>query len=143
MGRFDPERIAAYRLARAHSRAVRALIARADTRGFADLVNQLRRSAASITANVLEAIGDWRPGKRVNYLAIAKGSTWESWAHTDSFVDFGLVAPQAIAEVRQLQNQISALLITMIRRLESERRHRRGRAVTADARDGAPETFEI
>ena len=111
--------MAAYRLAREHNRAVSALIAMADTRGFADLVAQLRRSCVSIPANLLEATGEWRLGKRLHYLMIAKGSTWESWAHTDSMVDFGLVPPDAIAEVRALQGQITALLITTIRRLEA------------------------
>lgn len=70
-------------------------------------------------ANILEAFGEWRPGKRLHYLMIAKGSTWESWAHTDSMVDDGLVPPAAIAEVRNVQQQISALLITTIRNLEA------------------------
>lgn len=120
--RFDPEKMAVYRLARAHTRTVRKLIAGAKTQGFADLVNQLRRCAASVTANILEARGEWRLGKRAHYLMIAKGSIWESWAHTDTFVDFGLVPPSAIAEVRDLQNQITALLITTIRNLETEKR---------------------
>lgn len=122
MGSFDPEKMAVYRLARQHSRGVRALIETADTRGFADLVSQIRSSAASIPANILEGHGDWRLKKRVNYLAIAKGSVWESWGHTDSFVDFGLVPFEAIHELRDLQNQITALLITTIRNLESELR---------------------
>jgi four helix bundle protein len=120
MARFDPEKMAVYRLARQHNRAVHALITTADTRGFADLVAQLRRSCTSIPANVLEAAGEWRSGKRLHYFMIAKGSTWESWAHTDSMVDFGLVPPKTIAEVRGLQGQITALLITTIRRLEAE-----------------------
>src|SRR5687767_11453454 len=102
--------MAVYRLARRHSRAVQELIKSADTRGFSGLISQLRDSAASIPANVLEASGEWRPGKRLNYLMIAKGSTWESWAHTDTMVDFGLVQPPAIADVRDAQRQITALL---------------------------------
>lgn len=127
MARFDPEKMAVYRLARAHTRAVRALIARADTRGFGDLVRQLRESTASIPANVLEASGEWRIGKRIHYLNIAKGSAWESWGHTDSFVDFELVPEEAIAEIRDLQNQITALLITTIRNLEAEVKAKRAR----------------
>lgn len=121
MARFDPEKMAVYRLAREHTRAVRVLLAGADVRGFADLVGQLRRSTASIPANILEASGEWRPGKRASYLMIAKGSAWEAWAHTDSLVDFGLVPLDAITEVRALQHQITALLITTIRNLESAR----------------------
>lgn len=116
---FDPEKMAVYRLARQHSRAVRSLIQRAEARGYADLVSQLRRSAASIPANLLEASGEWRQRKRLHYLMIAKGSTWDSWAHTDSMVDFGLLGADDVAEVRDLQRQITALLITTIRNLEA------------------------
>ena len=118
MARFDPEKMAAYRVARRHSREVRLLVDGADRRGFSDLVNQLRAATASIPANLLEAAGEWRLGKRLHYLMIAKGSTWESWAHTDSMVDFGLVPEAAIEEVRALQGEITALLIASIRDLE-------------------------
>jgi four helix bundle protein len=118
MARFDPEKMAVYRLAREHNRAVRRLLRGARTRGFSDLVNQLYRSAASIPANVLEATGEWRPRKRLNYLMIAKGSAWECWAHTDTLVDFGVVPASSITEVRRLQEDISALLISTIRNLE-------------------------
>jgi four helix bundle protein len=98
---------------------VRSLLEEADLRGFSDLANQLRRSTASIPANILEAAGEWRIKKRLHYLMIAKGSTWESWAHTDSMVDLDLVPEAAIEEVRDVQNQITALLITTIRNLEA------------------------
>ena len=121
MAVFDPEKIAVYRLARAHTRAVHLLVARVRTRGHADLVTQLRSSTASVPANILEAMGEWRPGKRLNYLLIAKGSVWESWAHVDSLVDLGIASPSEIAEIRNLQRQITALLITSIRNLEAAR----------------------
>jgi four helix bundle protein len=76
MALFDPEKMAVYRLARQHNRAVNDLLKTANTRGFGDLVTQLRRSSTSIPANLLEAAGEWRNGKRLNYLMIAKGSTW-------------------------------------------------------------------
>lgn len=120
MARFDPEKLALYRLARRHTRAVQSLIQDASARGHGDLVNQLRRSAASIPANVLEAMGEWRLGKRLSYLMIAKGSTWECWAHTDSMVDWGLIPEAAIAHVRDLQRQMTGLLITSIRNLEAD-----------------------
>jgi four helix bundle protein len=130
MARFDPGKMAVYRLAREHNRQVRSLIDGADAQGFADLINQLRRSATSIPANVLEAAGEWRTGKRLHYLRIAKGSTWESWAHTDSMLDFGLVTEAAVGHVRNLQNQITALLITTIRALEAAQERQEAR--TAD-----------
>jgi four helix bundle protein len=119
MARFDPEKIAVYALARRHNRCLAALIAAIDTRGQSDLVAQVRASAASIPANILEATGEWRDGKRLHYLMIAKGSTWESWAHIDTMVDFGIAGRHQIADIRALQNQITALLITMVRNLET------------------------
>ena len=120
MAKFDPEKMALYRLARMHNRAMHNLIKKAKKRGFSDLINQARRSAASIPANSLESTGEWRAGKRLHYLMIAKGSTWESWAHTDTMVDFEMVEPDDIMEVRDLQNQLTAVLITTIRNLEAE-----------------------
>ena len=120
MGLFDPERLAIYRLAREHNRAVHSLIRCSRTRGYSDLVVQYRRSVTSIPANVLEAMGEWRLGKRLHYFCIAKGSTWESWAHTDSFVDFELAPEEAILDVRNLQKQMTAVLITSIRNLEAQ-----------------------
>ena len=121
MAYFEPEKMAVYRLARQHTRAIHSLIKLARTRGFSDLVNQLRRSTTSIPANILEAYGEWHPGKRMNYLLIAKGSTWESWGHCDSFVDFQLVDPERVVEVHNLQKiKIAALLVTTIRNLEDQ-----------------------
>jgi four helix bundle protein len=120
MAKFDPDRIAAYRLAREHTREVHKLIARAKTRGHADLIKQYRKAAASVSANILEGIGDARPAKRLNYFMVAKGSAYESWAHTDSLLDLGLVQESAIQPVRNIQNQIAAVLITSIRNLEAE-----------------------
>ena len=120
MALFDPEKMAVYRLMREHTRAIKELIDGADTRGFSDLVNQTRRSTTSMPANLLEAAGEWRPGRRLHYLMISKGSTWETWAHVDSMVDFGLVEECQTTRVRSLQKQITALLITTIRNLEAE-----------------------
>jgi four helix bundle protein len=120
MAIFEPEKMATYRLMREHTRAIKELLDGADTRGFSDLVNQTRRSTTSMPANLLEAGGEWRPGKRLHYLMIAKGSTWETWAHVDSMIDFGLVKQEQTEKVRGLQKQITALLITTIRNLEAE-----------------------
>jgi len=119
--RFDPERMAVYRLAREHTRAVRAFLDAAETKGYSGLVQQLRDSTASVPANILEGRGDWRPGKQHHYYCIAKGSVMESWAHADTMVDFGLLGEDAAEyhEVRDKQHQIVALLITMVRDLET------------------------
>ena len=116
-GVYDPERLAVYRLARRHTRAVRRLLAGARTRGYAALVGQTRRSTASITGNIKEGFGEDTPGRKLQYYGYAKASVSETWGHIDNLVDFGCVAESAIAEVRDLQNQMMALLVTMIRNL--------------------------
>ena len=118
---FDPQKLAVYRLAREHTRAIHKLVSSTNTKGFSGLVSQLRESVASIPANVLEAFGEWQPGKRLNYLSIAKGSTWESWGHLDTMVDFNLITQSAADEVHAIQHQITSLLVTMIRKLEEQR----------------------
>lgn len=117
--RYDPERLAVYRLARCHTRAVAKVLAEANTRGFADLVAQTRRSAASITGNIKEGYGEEPPGRKAQYYGYAKASTSETWGHIDNLVDFGCTSPASIEEIRDLQNQIIALLVTMIRNLDT------------------------
>ncbi|MDX1674778.1 MAG: four helix bundle protein [Longimicrobiales bacterium] len=112
---FDPEQLPAYRLARRHTRAVRALLEKADTRGYSDLVNQIRRSAASITGNIREGYGEESPGRKAQYYGFAKGSVAETWGHVDNLVDFGCIEAADTGEVRNLQNQLIALLWSMIK----------------------------
>ncbi|MFO7894665.1 MAG: four helix bundle protein [Longimicrobiales bacterium] len=69
--------MAVYRLAREHTRAVTLFLAAAEAHGYADLVHQLRDSAASVPANIMEAKGEWRPGKQAHYLMIAKAKRLE------------------------------------------------------------------
>jgi four helix bundle protein len=117
--RYDPERLAVYRRARRHTRAVHELLDRSDTRGYADLVDDLKRCLKSATANIKEGYGEHRPTRKANFYLIAKASVTEAWGHVDSLVDFGIVSSSEIEEIRDLQNQIIALLVTMIRTQES------------------------
>ncbi len=113
--RYDPERLPAYRLAREHTRAIRALLEKADTRGFSDLVNQIRRSMASIPGNIKEGFGEESPGQKAHYYGIAKGSVSETWGHIDTLVDFGCVWAEEITKPRDLENQLIAVLWSMIK----------------------------
>lgn len=116
---YDPEDLAVYRLARRHTRVIAGLLKTADTRGYGEQVDNLRRAAASIPSNIKEGYGEYRPRKKAHYYQIAKASVTEAWGSLDNLVDFGCIEPAAIAEARDLQNQMIALLITMIRNLES------------------------
>jgi four helix bundle protein len=117
--RYEPERLGVYRLAREHTRLTVALLSGARTRGYAALVDELRRCAISIPANVKEGYGDHRPKRKAHFYYLAKASVTEAWAHVDTLVDLGLVRPADIEEIRGVQRQIVALLVTMIRTQEA------------------------
>ena len=56
--------------------------------------------------------------KLLELYRIARASASEAAGHTDNLVDWGLVEEHETAEVRDLQDQIIALLITMARKQE-------------------------
>jgi four helix bundle protein len=117
--RYEPERLAAYRLAREHTRLAAELLRAAETRGYAALVDELRRCAISIPANVKEGYGDHRPKRKAHFYYLAKASVTEAWAHVDTLVDLGLVSPGDIHAIRDAQRQLVAVLVTMIRTQEA------------------------
>ena len=112
---FDPERLPVYRLARRHTRAIATLLEKADTRGHSKLVDQIRRSTASVTGNIREGCGEESPGRKAQYYSYAKASVTETWGHVDNLVDFGCISASEIEEVRDCQNQLIAVLWSMIR----------------------------
>lgn len=116
--RYDPERLAVYRIARRHSRLVIELLGRSQTRGHADLLDDIRRCLRSITANVKEGYGEHRPARKASFYLIAKASVTEAWGHLDTLVDLGIAKPRDILDIRDLQSQMIALLVTMIRTQE-------------------------
>lgn len=103
---------------------MRRLLEKADTRGHADLVDQIRRCCNSVTANIREAYEKYSPGRKAQHYRIGRGSASEAAGHTENLVDWGLVQEHETAEVRGYQNQIIPLLITMAR--TQERRAQNG-----------------
>jgi four helix bundle protein len=97
---------------------MRKLLEKANTRGHADLVDQIRRCCNSVTANIREAYQEFSPGRKAQLYRIARASASEAAGHTDNLVDWGLVEEHETAEVRDRQDQIIALLITLARKQE-------------------------
>jgi len=64
-------------------------------RGRADLLNQLRRSAESIPANIAEGAGQLTDPQFARFLAVALGSTTESTNHLMLARDTRVIGAQA------------------------------------------------
>jgi hypothetical protein len=69
---MDHHRLEVYRLAREIHRDIRRLLAQVP-RGNAELVNQLKKSAASITQNIAEGAAEFSPREKARIYRLASG----------------------------------------------------------------------
>lgn len=115
---FDHERLEVYQVARQLNREVREVLEHVP-RGHADSKDNLRRAAESVTRNIAEGAGKWKIPDKVNFYHIARASATECAACLDELVDFGLVAEDRIRPAKETLVRVVAMLIAMIRSLES------------------------
>ena len=115
---FDHERLRVYRKARQFNRQAR-LLAEALPRGYSDSKDNLKRAAKSVPRNIAEGAGKWSIPDKIRYYHIARASATECAACLDELVDFGLVDEARLRSAKQILAEIVAMLIAMIRSLES------------------------
>lgn len=115
---FDHERLEVYRAARHFNREIRDLL-QVLPRGHAESRNNLRRAAMSITRNTAEGSGKWKLRDKINFHHIARASATECAASLDELADFDLVPLERVQPPKQVLARVVALLIGMIRSLES------------------------
>lgn len=88
-------------------------------KGRSELINQLRRAADSIPANIAEGSGQLTDPQFVRFLAIALGSTTESANHLmlarDTHALPTLVADELLAQI----GRVRRMLINLLKRLNS------------------------
>jgi four helix bundle protein len=116
-GRFDHDRLDVYQVARQFKRQLRDLLPDIP-RGNADLVDQLRRAARSITNNIAEGSGKWRTRDKIHYFHIARGSATECAANLDECIDYGFLTPAQVRPVAETLSRVVAMLVKMILSLE-------------------------
>ena len=81
------------------------------------LTNQLRRSSVSVASNIAEGYGRITRGEYIQFLGHARGSNCEVLTQLaiSAGLGFGSEAERNLAE--KLANEISCMLVAMIRKL--------------------------
>lgn len=115
---FDHEKLEVYRVARTFNREIKCLLEKLP-RGHANSADNLRRAAMSITRNVAEGSGRWTISDKVHFYHIARASATECAASLDELIDFDVVPTEHIRIPKQVLARLVALLIGLIRSLES------------------------
>jgi four helix bundle protein len=118
MAYFDHEKLEVYQVARLLNREIARLLADSP-RGMAESKENLSRAARSVSRNIAEGSGRWRPADRIRSYHIARGSVTECAACLDELVDLAGLSEARTQAARELAARIVAMLINMIRSLES------------------------
>jgi four helix bundle protein len=96
------------------------------TRGFPKeelfgMTSQIRRSAASIPANIAEGYGRDQRGEYVQFLRIAQGSLKELETHLLLCIDVGLAKPPVLQPIISECERIGRMLSALIRKLKVQK----------------------
>ena len=81
--------------------------------------SQLRRSSASVHANIAEGNGRFSRGEYVRFLGIANGSLRETESHLYLAVELGFCSEDRIAHALRLADETGRMLTMLVRRLRS------------------------
>jgi four helix bundle protein len=81
------------------------------------LVTQIRRSAASIPANIAEGSGRLYPKEFVRHISIARGSLMELDSHLEVALRSDLVSPSDHAAARALIDRVGPMLTNLAKAL--------------------------
>jgi len=89
------------------------------SKGRAELINQLRRAADSIPANIAEGSGQLTDPQFVRFLAIAVGSATESANHLMLARDTHALPMPVAEELLTRISRVRRMLINLLKRLNS------------------------
>ena len=85
------------------------------------LTSQMRRSAASIPANVAEGCGRRSDGEFTRFLQIARGSASELEYHLLLSHDLGILADEGFEELRNKLIEVQRMLTALVQRVQPPR----------------------
>jgi four helix bundle protein len=118
---FDHERLEVYQLARQFNTELQRFLDELPE-GFAKSKDNLRRAAQSIMRNIAEGAGKWKIADKTHYYHIARASATECAASLDELVVWARVPEGRVSGLKEMLARIVAMLISMIRSLESRQR---------------------
>jgi four helix bundle protein len=126
MQAFDYERLDVYVAALDFVTTADAL-AKAASRGYGDLADQLRRASTSVLLNLAEGAGEFAPREKARFYRLAKRSGTECAALVEIYRRLELVEPQVADQARAALLRIVSMLVRLIVSTESgDRRSERG-----------------
>jgi len=82
------------------------------------MASQIRRSSASIAANIAEGYGREQTGSFIQFLRVAQGSLKELETHTIVFGRVGLLTNEMVAVLLSKSDDLGKMLHAMIRSLQ-------------------------
>ena len=86
------------------------------------LTSQVRRSAASIGANIAEGCGRHSDGEMARFLQIARGSASETEYHLLLAKDLGLLPESDFRKVEQKVLEVQRMLTALVQKVQPVRR---------------------
>ena len=114
----DFQNLRVWHEAHAYAVAVDRAVSQA-SKGRAELINQLRRAADSIPANIAEGSGQLTDPQFVRFLAIALGSATESANHLMLARDTPALPTPVAEELLTRIGRVRRMLINLLKRLNS------------------------
>jgi four helix bundle protein len=109
------ESLDAFRVARGISSATYRLTSAAVLRSHPSLVDQIRRAAISIPANIAEGYALGTRPQWIRHLRIALGSTAELRSHIQVALDLGLVPPACGTDSLEEIDRLISLLVGLLK----------------------------
>ena len=101
-------------------------------RKFPGLASQIRRSAASIPANIAEGCGHRSQAELAKFLSIALASSFELHDHLQLCHDLGVLARSDYARLDARTEQVKRMLSSLISKVrQNAERKEKGRVVPA------------
>lgn len=82
------------------------------------MTSQLRRSAVSVVANIVEGRGKGTDKDFVRFLYITKGSLNECQCYFELTSELGFLAQEDFVKVESLRNEVGFLLFKLIKSIE-------------------------
>ena len=114
----DFQNLRVWHEAHAYAVAVDRAVSQA-SKGRAELINQLRRAADSIPANIAEGSGQLTDPQFVRFLAIALGSATESANHLMLARDTHAIPASVADDLLSRISRVRRMLINLLKRLNS------------------------
>ena len=131
------EELLAWQRARELTSEVRRIAGISPLRQDQALASQLRRAATSVMANVAEGFESSTPAEFNRFLGIAKASAAEVRSHLYVALDAELMTPAVFESLMLLGKStsqlVSALKLSVVRRIESSKSPKKRSDLTGDA----------